>query len=75
MSEEVRATLLEMVKSIPEPLLEKIEVKFREILEETLEEWKWEEYYRNHKEEFKRILEKAKEELRRGEVSDLSEVL
>ena len=75
MNEEIRATLLEMVRNIPEPLLERIEVKFREILEEALEEWEWEEYYREHREEFKRILKKAKEELKRGEVSNLSELL
>ena len=75
MGEEIRATLIEMIRALPEPLLERVELKFRDLLEEIMEEWKWEEYYWEHKDEFKKILIQAKEELKRGKVSDLSELL
>lgn len=75
MGEEIRATLIEMIRSLPDHLLERVELKFRDLLDEIMEEWKWEEYYQKHKDEFRKILVQAKEELKRGEVSDLSEFL
>ncbi|HFC98181.1 MAG TPA: hypothetical protein ENJ40_06975 [Thermosulfurimonas dismutans] len=75
MAEEVRATLIEMIQSLPPHLLERVEERFRSVLEEVVEDWEWDRFYSTHREEFRKILNQAKKDLREGKVSDLLEDL
>ena len=72
-----KETLIEIIKSLPDPVAERLEWEFRERIAELLDEWKWERLLEESKRSglFKKLAQEAEEALARGEVSDLTEIL
>ena len=75
MAEEIRETLIEMIRNIPSHLLPRAGERLRMVLEELMEEWEWEKFYQDHREDFRKLLAQAKQELQQGKVSELLEDL
>ena len=74
---EMRLTLKEMIDSLPDPLLERLEPKLRQEIAELLDEWRWEQLFEQAKQKglFDEMVKEVKDQIERREVSDLSELL
>jgi len=72
-----KETLIEIIKSLPDPVAERLEWEFREKVTELLDEWKWEQLFEKSRKTglFAKLSQEAEEALARGEVSDLSDLL
>lgn len=72
-----KETLIEIIKNLPDPVVERLEWEFREKVAELLDEWKWERLFEESRKHgvFKKFSQEAEEALAKGEVSDLSEIL
>ncbi len=72
-----KETLIEIIKNLPDPVAERLEREFREKVAELLDEWKWEKLFAESRKSglFKKLAQEAEEDLAKGEVSDLVEIL
>ena len=72
-----KETLIEIIRSLPDPVAERLEWEFRERVSELLDEWKWEKLFEESRKLglFKELSREAEEAIARGEVSDLSDIL
>lgn len=72
-----KETLIEIIKSLPDPVVERLEWEFREKVSDLFDEWKWDQLFEELRQLglFKELSREAEEALARGEVSDLSDIL
>ena len=72
-----KETLIEIIKSLPDPVAERLEWEFREKVAELLDEWRWERLFEESRKSglFKKLAQEAEEALVKDEVSDLTEIL
>ncbi len=72
-----KETLIEIIKSLPDPVAERLEWEFREKVAEILDEWKWERLFDESRKSgfFKKLAQEAEEALANGEISDFIKII
>lgn len=72
----VKETLIEMIKALPEPVVERLEAVMREKIQDLIDEWNWDRSFEEASKKgwFDEMVREVEEAIAKGEVSDLTEL-